>query len=132
MSATYLAKSYRPGSGTWPVGFPTCGGSLRSTAASASSHGVSALLPCAVTQGLEVECKGALHQEHQRQDEQRDVPGESVGGQFGQTSNARGQDEIGERELQDLSPDSEQVATFREGDDGRNRNGIDQQVGQRS
>jgi hypothetical protein len=56
----------RPGSGTWPAGLSTRGVSLTSTAASASSHDVNALLVGSVTQGLEVKREGALYQKHQR------------------------------------------------------------------
>jgi hypothetical protein len=42
---------------------------------------------------------------------------------------ARRQKVKGKRELQDLFPNSKQPAGFREGDDRRDRDGIDQQVG---
>ncbi len=81
VSLTPNRKKVRPGSGTWPVGFfQLIVLSLTSIAASAGGHGVRSLLPGVVAQGLEVERERALHQEHQRQDEQRDVPGKRLAG----------------------------------------------------
>jgi len=62
--SAYMSKKLPARFETWPAGLSTL--CLLTAAGACGGHGISTLLSRSLTQGLEVDGEGALHQKHQR------------------------------------------------------------------